>query len=80
MERYLKQKWGNGIEMDVDKNWVTFWEALSRSKEEDVLECEYSPYQNIVNNGDFTFMWEEAWEPVTLSGEFLGFKWRIKSS
>ena len=57
--------------------WVTFWEALSGSKEEDIIECEYS-YQNIVNNGDYTFMWKDIWEPVKLSGEHLGFRWRVK--
>lgn len=57
--------------------WVTFWEALGKSKEEDVIECEYS-YQDIVNNGDYTFMWKELWDPVKLSGEHLGFRWRIK--
>jgi hypothetical protein len=57
--------------------WKTFWNTLSESKEEDIIECE-DYYQNIVNNGDFTFMWEDAWTPVKLSGEHLGFKWRIK--
>jgi hypothetical protein len=58
--------------------WGTFWEVAAKSKEEDILECKSVLFQNIVNNGDYTFMWEEVWEPVTLSGEFLGFKWRIK--
>lgn len=58
--------------------WGTFWEVAARSKEEDTLRCEYAAYQNIVNNGDYTFMWEETWEPVTLSCDFLGFKWRIE--
>jgi hypothetical protein len=58
--------------------WFSFWKTAEMSKEEDVLECETNLFQNIVNNGDYTFMWEEAWIPVTLSGEYLGFKWRVK--
>ncbi|WP_161805239.1 hypothetical protein [Sporosarcina globispora] len=57
--------------------WLTFWEALSQSKEGDVIECE-AIYSNIVNNGDYTFMWEEEWKPVVLRGEYIGMKWRIK--
>jgi hypothetical protein len=57
--------------------WLSFWQAAELSREEDVLECE-EYYGNIVNNGDFTFMWEESWKPVQLSGEHLGFKWRVK--
>lgn len=60
----------------VENDWKSFWEALSNSKEEDILECEWEMTQRIVNNGDYTFMWEESWERVELSGEFIGAKWR----
>ncbi|MGG3890280.1 hypothetical protein [Metabacillus fastidiosus] len=63
----------------LENEWRTFWETAAKSKEEDVLECEWDGRQNIVNNGDYTFLWEESWEHVKLSGEFLGAKWRIKT-
>lgn len=63
---------------EIQNEWLSFWDALSQSKEDDVLECE-NFYDNIVNNGDFTFMWERSWNPVKLSGEHLGLKWRIKT-
>lgn len=72
LEEYLKE---NEVEKE---GWKSFWEALTESKEGDILECE-DYYANIVNNGDYTFMWEESWKVVTLSGEYLGFKWRIKT-
>ncbi|MEI2465098.1 hypothetical protein [Niallia taxi] len=57
--------------------WLTFWDALAQSKEEDILECEWGKgTQRIVNNGDYAFMWEESWQPVRLNGEFIGAKWR----
>lgn len=59
--------------------WLSFWDALAQSKEEDIIECKDNYYQNIVNNGDYTYMWEESWIPVSLSGEHIGFKWRIKT-
>lgn len=55
----------------------TFWEVCAKSKEEDVLTCLDYPYQNIVNNGDYTFVWEKDWTHVTLTGEFLGMKWKL---
>lgn len=55
---------GMGILHDLDPSnyiltsseWSSFWKAMSLSKEDDVLECE-DYYGNIVNNGDYTFMW-----------------------
>jgi hypothetical protein len=56
----------------------TFWEVCQKSKEGDILiNLDYIS-QNIVNNGDFCFMWEEDWKPVELIGEFLGAHWGIK--
>jgi len=62
----------------MSSEFKSFWKVAELSKEDDVLECEDIGYQNIVNNGDYTFMWEIDWTPVKLSGEFLGMKWRIK--
>jgi hypothetical protein len=56
----------------------SFWEVCSKSNEDDILICLDYPMQNIVNNGDYTFMWETSWTPVTLSGEFIGMKWKIE--
>lgn len=58
---------------------MTFWEAALKSKEGDKLVCIDYPYQNIINNGDYTFMWEDSWEVVKLNSEFLGMKWEIQS-
>ncbi|WP_200415978.1 hypothetical protein [Virgibacillus salexigens] len=55
----------------------TFWEVCQKSKEGDVLTCVDWKIQNIVNNGDYTFMWEEDWEYVRLNNEFLGARWKI---
>lgn len=59
--------------------YTSFWDAAKASKEGDVLECAYNGYQNIVNNGEYMFFWEQTEETVTLSGEFLGMMWRIKT-
>lgn len=58
--------------------WLSFWEACSKSKEDDVLECEYRRYLKIINNGG-AFYWadENCFKDVRLSGEFMGAKWRI---
>lgn len=58
--------------------WTSFWEALGNSKEGDIIEPEHW-FERIVNNGDYTFMWENQWNVVSLSGEHLGTKWRIVS-
>ena len=55
----------------------TFWEVCQNSSEEDVLVCLDYSMQNIVNNGDSIFKWEENWETVRLDGEFLGMRWKI---
>ena len=55
----------------------TFWEACAKSKEEDVLVCLDYSMQNIVNNGDYIFKWEQSWETVKLDGEFMGMRWKI---
>jgi hypothetical protein len=62
-----------GIQVDG-----TFWEVCQKSKEGDILINLDYPSQNIVNNGDFCFMWEEVWKPVKLTGEFLVSRWGIK--
>lgn len=56
--------------------WLSFWEALGKSKEEDIIEAE-NWYGRILNNGDNTFLWEDTDEFVVLSGEHLGTRWRI---
>jgi hypothetical protein len=58
---------------------LSFWQAAEQSKEGDVLQNISWTSQNIVNNGDNAFMWEETWTPVKLNGEFLGARWIIKS-
>jgi hypothetical protein len=76
---------GHGVFNNVDPSnsillnnkWGTFWEVAAKSKEGDILECE-DYYGNIVNNGDYAFLWEDSWAVVKLSGEFLGMRWRIK--
>lgn len=55
----------------------TFWEVCAESKEDDVLICLDYSMQNIVNNGDYIFKWEQSWETVKLDGEFLGMRWKI---
>lgn len=56
----------------------TFWEVCQESKEGDVLINVNWTMQNIVNNGDYAFMWEEDWQPVKLNNEFLGARWKLK--
>ena len=56
----------------------TFWEVCQKSIEGDTLINLDWPTQNIVNNGDHCFMWEDDWTPVKLGGEFLGATWGIK--
>jgi hypothetical protein len=55
----------------------SFWEVCANSKEGNILICLDYSLQNIVNNGDYTFMWEEEWTPVKLTGEYLGMRWKI---
>lgn len=56
---------------------MTFFETIEKSKENDVMRCIDYPMQNIVNNGDYTFMWENDWKVVKLTGEFIGMNWEI---
>lgn len=55
----------------------SFWDIYGMSEEGDILECVDWDMQRVVNNGDYTFMWEEEWEPVVLNNEYIGATWRI---
>ncbi len=55
----------------------SFWDIYGMSEEGDILECVDWDMQRVVNNGDYTFMWEDEWEPVVLNNESIGATWRI---